>query len=293
MESIARQVTRRLAIGYNNEREDEQSGPGASFTSLTFCVHLNPRRFGVMSLPARRTVAVPLLLVLGLSGCTAAATPATPDESYAPVPDSATEPTPAVTPNAIEPDMTLRVRATATAANGAQLALDMQVHQASPWDYVGTQSLPDALVEDCGDTLTLELFAAEQWTFTRVNVTAIANAGSDAEWPADATVSVYPTAETAAIAGRGMLALDPGVATPCHADKSFSGAGRGAFALGSPGDAGILTAWSAFDFGFGIEGATLSDCTIEGTDLGAQFGGASGHWATTADDANCVAIAAG
>lgn len=235
-------------------------------------------------LSAPLSIAVPLLVLLGLTGCTAQPTP---DETFAPVPDSSDTPVPAVTPNPIEPDMTLRVEAIATAPNGAQLALDMQVHLATSFDYIGTQTLPAAIIEDCGGTLDLEIFAAEQWSFTRVNVTAIPTDASTGDWPSDLVFTIEPSAKYAKTAGRGMLAGDPANAQLCVAEKQFAGAGRGGLALGTPGDAGVFTAWAEHAYGFTLTGGTLSDCTIEGTELGAQYGGNPSAWVSAISETNC------
>lgn len=230
-----------------------------------------------MSLPsAPRALALPVLVAIALAGCTA--TPQ-PEETYVDVPVETEQP--AVTPNPVEPDTTLIVRATATADNGAQLALELQVHQSAGWDYAGTQTLPAALVQDCG-SLTLEQFAAEQWSFTRGNLTAIPTTASTADWPTTATITVEPSAESATITGRELLGAD---VAGCAADRNFAGTGRGAVAVGIPQDAASLTAWAALAWGFRTDGATLTDCEVQGTDLGAQFGATA---ASQADDSACL-----
>jgi hypothetical protein len=233
---------------------------------------------------ATPVVAVPLLLALGLAGCTAAPEPI--PEDYVSATEEPTTPA-EVTPNPIEPDMTLLVRTIATAPNGAQLSLEMQVHRASPWDYVGTQSLPAALIEDCGATLDADLFAAETWAFTRINVTSITTGASKAEWPSDLAVSIEPSAQNAMIAGRGMLVSDPAAESPCLANKSFIGAGRGGLSLGIPGDAASLTGWAGHSYGFVAPGVTFSACEFQATGLGSQLG-ADVNWTPVSDDTTCV-----
>jgi len=237
-----------------------------------------------MSMPSlSRATAIPVVIVLGLSAC--AAQPTGPSETFAPVPPTAVEPAPAITANPIEPDTLLIVRATATASTGAALALEMQVHQSKAFDDVANQTLPGALIDDCGATLNADLFASQAWSFTRANITAIPTSSSTVEWPAATTISVEPSADFAMISGRGSLATD--TATPCHLSKSFAGPGRGALSMGIAGDSGTFTAWTGHSWGFAIEGATLSDCSFETTALGTQLGGDT-NWIKAIDDSTCV-----
>lgn len=253
--------------------------PAVPFTVGMPAVH--PGRAPFRFMTTRRTllaVAVPAL-VLGLAACSPAATE--PAETFVAGPTPDATPDPALTPNAIEADTTLIVRATATTEAGASLGLELQVHRSSPWDYVGTQTLPAAIIDDCGEPLNQELFAAETWSFTRANLTAIPVAGSG-DWPSDAVVTVAPSAADDAIAGRGILAAE------CGADTSLTSAGRGAISLGIAQDAAAQTGWAARPWGFRAgPGVTLADCTFEVTALGTELGGGAG-WAQAVDDATCV-----
>jgi len=231
---------------------------------------------------------LPLLGLIALSGCTAA--PPVVDETYASDPDPSETPQAALTPNPIEPDTTLIVSATATASNGAQLDLQLQVHRSVPWDDVANQTLPAALLEDCASLYTGALFAEQQWSFTRVNLTAIPTSGSTAEWPADATIVVRPSAEFVPIAGRGDFVAAGTAATPlCLRDRYLTGPGRAGLAFGLPQDGVELIDWASHRFGLVVEAATLSDCRIEVTALGTQSGAGAGSWTTTTDDLTCVA----
>lgn len=254
--------------------------PAFPFTEGMPAVHSGAAPFRFMT--TRRSllaVAVPVL-ALGLAACSPATTE--PAETFVAGPTPEATPEPELTPNAIEADTTLIVRATATAATGASLSLELQVHRSSPWDYVGTQTLPAAIIEDCGEPLNEELFAAEQWSFTRANLTAIPTGDSTGEWPADATVVIAPSSSNDAIASRGVLAAD------CEAEKGLAGPGRGAVSLGIAQDASAQTAWAARSWGFlAGAGVTLSDCTFEVTPLGTELGGGAG-WTQTADAAHCV-----
>ena len=252
--------------------------PAVSFTAEMLAVH--PRRAPFRFMTTRHSllaVAVPAL-VLSLAACTPVASE--PAETFVAGPTPDATPEPELTPNAIEADTTLIVRATAKTTGGASLALELQVHRSSPWDYVGTQTLPAAIIEDCGEPQTDELFAAEQWSFTRANLTAIPSAASS--WPADAVVTIAPSAATDVIAGRGILAGE------CGADKRIGGAGRGAVSLGIAQDASAQTGWATRSWGFlAGAGVILTDCTFEVTTLGTELGGGAG-WSQRADDATCV-----
>lgn len=238
--------------------------------------------------PALSALTIPLIAIVALTGCSA--TPPTVDETYVSDPAPSEEPTVALTPNPIEPDTTLIVRATATADNGAQLQLEMQVHRSVRWDDVASQTLPAALLEDCASLYTGEQFATEQWSFTRVNLTAIPTAASTAEWPEESRIVALPSAQFTPIAGRGDFIADGTAATPlCQRDRYLDGSGRAALAMGLPGDGLELVDWALHRFGVTVESATLSDCTAEVTTLGGQAGAGTGAWTTVVDDATCVA----
>jgi len=245
-------------------------------------VIMNPNRIPLFA-------ALPVIAILGLTACTAPAAGPTDDETY--VSDSAAPgdtPAPVLTPNPIEADTTLIVRATATAANGSQVGLEMQVHRSIAWDDVASQTLPAALLEDCASLFTGEQFATEQWSFTRVNVTAIPTAASTADWPSDATITLAPSAEFVPVAGRGDLQSAGTNAEPlCQRDVFLAGPGRGGLAFGIPGDGTSLTAWAGHTFGFRVAGADLTDCTSELTAEGGSRGGGSG-WTSEITDGACV-----
>ena len=230
-------------------------------------------------------IVAPLLLLL--TGCTAVPA-AVPDESNiaAPAPDDT--PT-AVAPGKVEADTTLIVTTTATAANGAQLALEMRVHQPVHFDDIANQTLPGALVQSCGATYNAELFAAEAWSFARANISAVPTATSTAEWPTDATIQVTPTAASMPVVGRGMLRETAASTSPCTEDKSFSGMGNGAIAFGLKGDSGTFRGWARQRFGFtATTGVTFSDCIFNLTELGSQIGGGGDGWSSAADGGSCT-----
>jgi hypothetical protein len=234
-------------------------------------------------------VAVPLLLIL--AGCTAAPaaqpTP-TPVESFVSAPTPDDSPT-AQAPGEVEADTTLIVKTLATAANGAQLELEMRVRQPIAFDDVPNQTLPGAFVESCGATYNADLFAAEAWSFARANVSAVPTAASTADWPTDATVQVIPTPGSVPVVGRGMLRETAEATTPCADAKSFSSMGNGAIAIGVKGDNGTFRGWTTQRFGFtAIAGVTFSDCSVTLTELGSQFGGGGDGWSSASDGATCT-----
>lgn len=239
-------------------------------------------------------LALPVVGLVALTGCTSPTTEPVVDETYvSDVGDPDAEPSAPITPNPIEPDTTLIVRATATASTGAQLDLELQVHRSIRWDDVANQTLPAALLEDCATLYTGALFADEQWSFTRVNLTAIPSAGSTAEWPETALITARPSAEFVPIAGRGDFLSAGTAATPlCQQDKYLDGTGKAGLAFGIPGDAPALLAWAEHQYGITVVGATLSACTVEVTALGQTAGAGGDGWTTVTDDENCLAGAA-
>lgn len=234
------------------------------------------------------------LLVL-LIGCTAPVAMEPPDqtETYASDPSDADTTAEVVPPGEVEADTTLIVKTTATAVNGAQLALEMRVRQPIAFDDVANQTLPGAFVESCGSSYNADLFAAGSWSFTRANISAVTTAASTAEWPSGVAIDVVPSASSVPVIGRGMLRESPNSASPCTDPKSFGGQGNGAIALGVVGDTGAFVGWASQRFGFGAAaGVAFSECTIELTTLGEQFSAGS-SWITTSDAKNCTAGAAG
>lgn len=239
-------------------------------------------------------LALPLVGLAALTGCTAPAAEPIVDETY--VSDTAEpsdEPSAPITPNPIEPDTTLIVRATATASTGAQLDLELQVHRSVRWDDVANQTLPAALLQDCASLYTGALFADEQWSFTRVNLTAIPSASSTGEWPENAQIVASPSAEFVPVAGRGdFLSLGTASTPLCQRDKYLVGAGKAGLAFGIPGDGAALLAWAQHQYGISVSEATLTACSVEVTSLGQSAGAGVAGWVTVSDDENCLAGAA-
>lgn len=207
-----------------------------------------------------------------------------------------TQPAPTLTPNPPEPDSILWVRATATAANGAVLDLEAMVHRSVSFEYPGSQTLNQMLIDDCGATLTNAIIYEQAWSFSRMNITAIPPADAEV-WPEDARIGFRPTGDATWVSGRGMVQSDATTGDlACVQDKFFVGAGRGALVAGIPGDTLGLdefrNGWAGFTWGFlAGPGVTLSDCSFELTELGRQVGGGAG-WVESSDASTCVIGAA-
>jgi hypothetical protein len=230
-----------------------------------------------------------LASVAALSGCTA--TPPAPVVTD-PAAVVAPEASPSLAPNPPEADSILWVRAVATASNGAELSLEAMLHRAVSYEYPGSQTMNQIIIDDCGATLTNAIIYADTWSINRMNVTAIPPEGS-AEWPTDARVDFRPTGDAVYAASRGVIQADPSTGDlACTQDKYLAGAGRGAIAVGLPGDTIDLdtfsNGWTRHTWGFTAPaGVTLSECTFEVTDLGREYGGGPADWVEVADASSC------
>ena len=239
------------------------------------------------------------LLALGL-GITAVTVLAgcVPQSTSTPTPtpsDSAAqpEPAPSLTPNPPEADSILWVRTIATAANGAELSLEAMVHRSVSYEYPGSQTINTNVIEDCGATLTNAIFAADKWSFTRLNVTAIPPVDATDVWPEDGRINFRPSADNVYMSARGMIQSDEATGDlACLQDKYFVGSGRGAFFVGIPGDTidldNFTNAWAAHTWGFTAPaGVTFSDCSFEITPLGNDYGADDAGWVEVSDASNC------
>ncbi|MBC7597038.1 MAG: hypothetical protein H7288_24490 [Kineosporiaceae bacterium] len=228
-------------------------------------------------------VLFPLLITLVLSGCStpspvSVATSAPETVVKAPTgSDSVT-----ATPTPSDPDATLVLTAVATAANGSKLDLKLVVHQPTPFDDLASQTVPVAVITDCGGALSASVFSAGLWSFTRANISAIPSQGSKIAWPTSSHIDVMPSASRVRIAGRGMLSGigNSGTEPACARDKFFAGPGNGGLAVGIPGDspiagtAGRFTRWAQHSWGFSVASdISLSECLAEITPLGSSLGG--------------------
>ncbi|MBA4247986.1 MAG: hypothetical protein C0444_06795 [Microbacterium sp.] len=232
-----------------------------------------------------------LVTIAVLSGCTPgdSATPSPSPTELATQP----EPAPSLTPNPPEPDATLFVRVLATAENGAQLSVEGMVHRSLSHEYPGSQTINTNVINDCGASLTNAIFAAEAWSFTRMQVTAIPPADSTVEWPADARVGYRPSADNVYMSARGMIQSDASTGELACVQEKFSiGPGRGAFFAGIPDDTLTLDTfnnrWAQHTWGFTAgAGVTFSECSFERTPLADEFGAASAGWVEVNDASSC------
>jgi len=171
------------------------------------------------------------------------------------------------------------IKANATAANGSKVTLEMRVRQSVAVDDIGSRTVPDALVTACGQLIPLAAFTSDNWSFTRVNISAISASG---DWPADARITVRPLATIAPIASMSFLSEASGASgsEQCQLDKYVAAAGKGAVSIGIPHDAQTganqFTGWASHSFGFSASaGVILSACSIQVTQNGDRLGGAS------------------
>ncbi len=237
------------------------------------------------------TIGVGFAVIAALAGCTAAE-PTVPTASPAAV-SVEPEPTPSLTPNPPEPDATLFVRVLATAENGARLSIEGMVHRSLSHEYPGSQTINTNVINDCGANLTNAIFAADGWSFTRMQVTAIPPGDSAEVWPTDARVGYRPSTDNVYVSARGMIQSDAATGDLlCLQDKFSIGAGRGAFFAGIPDDTLSLDAfnnrWAQHTWGFtAAPGVTFSQCGFERTPLAEQFGVSNAGWLEVNDASNC------
>jgi len=243
--------------------------------------------------PSVIAVSLAIAAIVALSGCAAPApapAPATPSPSDT---IAQPEPAPSLTPNPPEPDATLFVRVLATAANGAALSIEGMVHRSLSHEYPGSQTINTNVINDCGANLTNGIFAANAWSFTRMQVTAIPPIDSTAVWPADARIGYRPSADNVYMSSRGMIQSDAASGDLLCVQNKFSiGAGKGAFFVGIPGDTLDLDTftnrWAAHTWGFTASpGVSFSECSFEITPLANDYGAANAGWVEVADASNC------
>ncbi len=232
-----------------------------------------------------------LAAIAGLTGCTASVpappTPA-PTESLPLV-----EPAPALTRTPAASDSMLWIRAIATAENGAQLSLEGLVSRSLSYEEPSSQTVNTIMIDDCGANLTNNILAAEKWSFTIMNTTAIPPQDSDEVWPDDARIDFRPLADNVYMASRLFIQSDATTGDLlCTQNKFFVGAGRGNNVVGLPGDTvGLETfnnGWASHTWGFtATPGVTLSECSFEILPLANDYGAADAGWIGVADASNC------
>jgi len=232
-----------------------------------------------------------LVAIASVSGCTAAA-PVTPTPSATEA-IALPEPAPSLTRTPPADDSMLWVRAIATAANGSQLSLEGLVSRSLSYEYPGSQTVNTIMIDDCGATLTNAILAADEWSFTIMNTTAIPPEGSAEVWPDDARIDFRPSADNVYMASRLFIQSDAATGDLlCNQNKYFVGAGRGNNVVGLPGDTIDLdnfnNGWAAHTWGFtAAADVTLSECSFEILPLANDNGASTAGWVQVADASNC------
>jgi hypothetical protein len=237
--------------------------------------------------------AVPLLLVLAACGPGTPPPDASPDEpgsgsgggSGAPVLELA------------DTDV-MGVTAVATASNGAVLDIQLVVHAPEPFSADGAADAWSATTSWCEGEIDDSLIAGQGFSFTTVDVTATTREG---QWPADTPLLIQPQPwpGTTTASGGELVQVDAsfdenlqgGSVPHCAQPVLLTGAGAGQLYLGIVGDidgdgSGTvpLGGWANFLYGVNIhtpEGdadVTLSDCTVQLTDLAGDLGAPTPDW---------------
>jgi len=232
-----------------------------------------------------------IVAIASLTGCTAPV-PLTPNPS--PTENVALpEPAPSLTRTPPAEDSMLWARAIATASNGSQLSLEGHVRRSLSYDWPGSQTINTIMIDDCGDTLTNAILAADRWSFTMMNISAIPPEGSSEVWPDDSRIDFRPSADNVYMAGRLFVQSDAATGDLlCTQNKYFVEAGRGNIAVGLPADTidqnTFNNGWAAQTWGFtAAAGVTLSECSFEILPLANDNGASTAGWVQVADANNC------
>jgi hypothetical protein len=238
-------------------------------------------------------LAVPMLVLAGLSlaGCAPEPAPggasnhpsATPSQSASPSPD----------PVAVTADTVAVMTATATAQNGSVLQLRLVVLKSVAWsDPVG---LPrsTATTTWCEGELDQSVYESNNYGFAQVDYSAKLS-GSQIAWPSDLLVRLLPSpgdgvSETAAGGAYQVEPPapdnDPGFYVPhCQQPAYMSGAGTGSVYLGFDGDtvaSPAFSLWAGQAYGWTFDPidstidpskVSISDCKLTVTSLGKSLG---------------------
>lgn len=255
----------------------------------------------------RRSLALLILPLAVLAGCSPVPPAPTPAESSPSSTPTATETAAPV--EDLDPDVLLVVTATATAENGAVLDLRMEVHKSTAWNDSAAPERPALMDTQCDGYLDATVYGPNLWSFLLVNVSAAADPATPA-WPADKRIRLWPGSvvgdELVALASDGFLVEDQDVddATPaCVRDRYLYGAGDGTLIAGIQGDtdevgaAGQFTRWANQRYGFvarEVAGQTaesagifVTDCSFLVTPAGVELNGDADWWGSTNDESNC------
>jgi hypothetical protein len=234
-------------------------------------------------------VPVAAVAVLLLSAC---------DPVTEPAPTSSSSPSVSPTPTeTVEPevqlpaDAVLGLTAHATADNGAELDIQLVVLQPQRWNAGDGVARAAATSAWCSGELDESVYAGQNWSFARVDVTATLAAGS-AAWPSDLPLQILPLPGGPSIASSGAVHQvqapntenEEGYYVPhCMQNAFLDGPGSGSTYLGFEADGDSLSGWTGSYYGITVDGfgepansgrVTLSDCAKVITDLG----GSGGSW---------------
>lgn len=269
------------------------------------------RRALIISIAALVVLAVVLILVLSQCGAKAAPSPSASSSGSPSASASAVPSDDADAPDAAEipADAVLIVRATVTADNGAVLDLVETVYRSTSWDDPAASDRPALMTAVCAGALDEGVYAANGWSFARVEIAANPRAGTP-DWPGSPSVElqkwigVRPFTTHLSVAGEGAVVEDPTAdpASPhCKRDLFLTGPGEATLAVGfglDTDNASPFTRWASHAYGFhgtfvsGVSaasaGVTMSDCVVTVTPLGLTLGGAQSD-SVLSDDTRCVA----
>lgn len=243
------------------------------------------------------------VLMIATAAVLAAGCASTPPTDPSPDPGVTGAPSPAA-PSA--DDIVLSIDAVATAPNGAELAIAVDVRRSLAASDPDAAELRTRLTDACGpDFVNEDKLDEESWGLVRIDVSA--DAPGEAGWPADATLSLVTAprgtpgaAAVAASAGPFLTPEDPaGELGPCLVDQQLTGAGDGYLVLGIRHDFASEDAqgvfWNGYRYGvsnliFG-ESADIafSDCEIRKTPLGEELAAPEIGYDERADASECSA----
>jgi hypothetical protein len=251
----------------------------------------------------RQVVAAAALpAMLAITGC--APVDGAQESSSPPSAAASATATPEATPLAA--DALMLLTATATASTGAQLGLRLIVHKPVAWDDAAAAEGITATTAWCADEIDTDVIAATAPSFTRIEV--VAEQLGELDWPTQEPVWLHPSPSHTTLAAVGDVAQlpfpspQPGDYVPhCRQTAVLSGAGSGSLFSGADQDAlgrdGLpsLHFWSRLTYGFNNDGdpaavptIQFTDCTVEITDLGQEFGAPGAGWHEDFLPSSCI-----
>ena len=199
------------------------------------------------------------------------------------------------------------VTAVATASNGAVLDIQLVVHAPEPFSADGAADAWAATTAWCEGEIDDSIISDQGFSFTTVEVTATTREG---QWPMDTPLMIQPQPWPGTTTASGgdlvqvNVSLDEnlvdGSVPHCAQPVLLTGAGTGQLYLGIVGDidgdsSGTvpLGGWANFLYGVnthtpeGDSDVTLTDCTVQLTDLGGDLGAPTADWQQHFQDDYC------